>query len=147
MEQWKHSNYEKTWDCTCSSINNLSAPQCLDVTCALSVIQVCHAVNGVRLTSCKGAEDRTAMSVTHEQCMLLRECHMLSQQHFNVALDCMRRFWFLLLSFLSFSPPPPPLPHAFSSCKFVLENFCLDFPLASVLYSTFTLGLVFPGDR
>lgn len=68
--------------------------------CYLSVIQVCHAVNGVRLTSCEGTEDRTAMSVTREQCTLLRECHRLSRQHFNVALDCMRRFWFLLFSFL-----------------------------------------------
>lgn len=70
------------------------------------------------------------MSVTHEQCTLLRECHMLSQQHFNVALDCMRRFVFLLLPF---SSSPPSVPHTLS----VLGNFQQNFLSGFVSFGSY----------
>ncbi|XP_071847504.1 inositol polyphosphate-4-phosphatase type I A-like isoform X4 [Apostichopus japonicus] len=52
--------------------------------------QLSRAMHAIRLTSCKSAKDRTAMSVTLEQCQILLDKHELGQPNFGHLLDTMR---------------------------------------------------------
>eukprot|EP00795_Rhopilema_esculentum_P000013 gene13-9610_t len=101
----KFSSYFPEWKVDCSGVLNTlrsrnktallrrnrleGRPTALDIE-ATAFGKICQRMNGIRLTTCKSAKDRTAMAVTLEAARILQREHRLPQDLFLKTLNTMR---------------------------------------------------------
>ena len=74
-----------------------SSPKSKNVEFLITVEQLVHWLRGGRITTCKSGKDRTSMSVTLEECSLLRTMHHLDNKAFSTTLSTLRRYEGVLL--------------------------------------------------
>ncbi|XP_046853949.1 type II inositol 3,4-bisphosphate 4-phosphatase-like [Xenia sp. Carnegie-2017] len=70
--------------------SNIAAKKSKNVEILFLAQEICWRMNGIRFTSCKSAKDRTSMSITLEQCLILKRKYRLALDIFNRAIDAMR---------------------------------------------------------
>ena len=83
-----------------------SGPRRKNTTILRRCAELVRCLHGARITACKSAKDRTAMSVTLEQARLLHEYHKLRQDDVERVTDLMRRHGTFSFTFLPVCSDP-----------------------------------------
>lgn len=88
--QTGHADALNVADLLCSMEDSLRSNAAKNVKILHLAEDICRALGGVRLTSCKSAKDRTAMAVTLEQARILQREFHLPETSVQRVLDTVR---------------------------------------------------------